>query len=195
MAKSNYGQIKKYENEILAMKEADYTKRRIAEELALTKEQIKEFLKRHRRRERKIEVGIPGRSQGRSSKGNTVNDVELAPKYENRGRPQNLIFHSDRGAQYTSAGYVNLLRSLGITQSFSRSGSPYDNAVIESLFNLLKKEELHRRVYRSEQEFLRCVDEYISFSNSSRPHRYNNYKSPDSIEKLFEKSMLSADLP
>lgn len=109
MAKSNYGQIKKYENEILAMKEAGYTKRRIAEELALTKEQIKEFLKRHRRRERKIEVGIPGRSQGRSSKGNTVNDVELAPKYENRGRPQNLIFHSDRGAQYTSAGYVNLL--------------------------------------------------------------------------------------
>ena len=195
MAKSNYGQIKKYENEILAMKEAGYTKRRIAEELALTKEQIKEFLKRHRRRERKIEVGIPVRSQGRSSKGNTVNDVELAQKYENRGRPQNLIFHSDRGAQYTSAGYVNLLRSLGITQSFSRSGSPYDNAVIESFFNLLKKEELHRRVYRSEQEFLRCVDEYISFYNSSRPHRYNNYKSPDSTEKLFEKSMLSADLP
>ena len=115
--------------------------------------------------------------------------------YENRGRPQNLIFHSDRGAQYTSAGYVNLLRSLGITQSFSRSGSPYDNAVIESFFNLLKKEELHRRVYRSEQEFLRCVDEYISFYNSSRPHRYNNYKSPDSTEKLFEKSMLSTDLP
>ena len=82
MVKSNYGQIKKYENEILAMKEAGYTKRRIAEELALTKEQIKEFLKRHRRRERKIEVGIPVRPQGRSSKGNTVNDVELAQKYE-----------------------------------------------------------------------------------------------------------------
>ena len=82
MAKSNYGQIKKYENEILAMKEAGDTKRRIAEELAVTKEQITEFLKRHRRRERKIEVGIPVRSQGRSSKGNTVNDVELAQKYE-----------------------------------------------------------------------------------------------------------------
>ena len=115
--------------------------------------------------------------------------------YENRERPQNLIFHSDRGAQYTSAGYVNLLRSLGITQSFSRSGSPYDNAVIESFFNLLKKEELHRRVYRSEREFLKCIDEYISFYNSSRPHRYNNYKSPDSTEKLFEKSILSKDLP
>ena len=116
-------------------------------------------------------------------------------RFLNRGRPQNLIFHSDRGAQYTSAGYVNLLRSLGITHSFSRSGSPYNNAVIESFFNLLKKEELHRRVYRSEQEFLRCVDEYISFYNSSRPHRYNNYKSPDSTEKLFEKSILSTDLP
>ena len=125
----------------------------------------------------------------------SLETATLRYAYENRGRPQNLIFHSDRGAQYTSAGYVNLLRSLGITQSFSRSGSPYDNAVIESFFNLLKKEELHRRVYRSEQEFLRCVDEYISFYNSSRPHRYNNYKSPDSTEKLFEKSMLSADLP
>lgn len=115
--------------------------------------------------------------------------------YEHRGQPQNLIFHSDRGTQYTSAGYMNLLRSLEITQSFSRSGSPYDNAVIESFFNLLKKEELHRRVYRSEREFLKCVDEYICFYNSSRPHRYNNYKSPDNTEKLFEKSMLSEELP
>ena len=82
MAKSNYGKIKQYENEILAMKGAGYTKRRIAEELNLTKEQVKEFLKRHRRRERKIEVGIPIRSQGRPSKGNELTSVELAQKYE-----------------------------------------------------------------------------------------------------------------
>ena len=86
---------------------------------------------------------------------------------------------------------MNLLRGLGITQSFSRSGSPYDNAVIESFFNIMKKEELHRRVYRSEREFQKCVDEYISFYNSIRPHRYNDYKSPDDAEKKYEKSTAS----
>lgn len=82
MPKRNYVQIKKYENEILAMKAAGYTKRKIAEELSLTKEQVKGFLKRHRRRERKIEAGIPVRSQGRSSGGSEVNNVELVQKYE-----------------------------------------------------------------------------------------------------------------
>lgn len=53
-----------------------------------------------------------------------------------------------------------------------------------------KKEELHRRVYRSERDFLRYLDEYTIYYNSQRSHRNNNYKSPDSTEKLFEKSML-----
>ena len=82
MPKRNYGKIKQYENEILAMKEAGYTKRKIAEELNLTREQVKEFLKRHRRRERKIEAGIPVRPQGRPAKGSEENGVELAQKYE-----------------------------------------------------------------------------------------------------------------
>ena len=82
MPKRNYGKIKQYENEILAMKEAGYTKRKIAEELNLTSEQVKEFLKRHRRRERKIEAGIRVRPQGRPAKGSEVNSVELAQKYE-----------------------------------------------------------------------------------------------------------------
>ena len=82
MPKRNYGKIKQYENEILAMKEAGYTKRKIAEELNLTREQVKEFLKRHRRRERKIEAGIPVRPQGSPANGSEVNSVELAQKYE-----------------------------------------------------------------------------------------------------------------
>lgn len=53
-----------------------------------------------------------------------------------------------------------------------------------------KKEELHHRVYRSERDFLRCLDEYTIYYNSQRSHRNNNYKSPDSTEKIFEKSML-----
>ena len=65
---------------------------------------------------------------------------------------------------------------------------------LQSIF-YRKKEELYRRVYLYERDFLRCLDEHIIYYNSSRPHKNNNYKSPDSIEKLFEKSMLSEDLP
>lgn len=114
----------------------------------------------------------------------------LRESFVARGKPENLIFHSDRGAQYTSNAYMELLKSYGITQSFSRSGSPYDNAVIESFFNLLKKEELHRRKYRSERELTEAIKEYIIFYNTVRPHRYNNYKSPDDAEKAFVKSTL-----
>lgn len=115
----------------------------------------------------------------------------LRTAYEQRGCPQNLIFHSDRGAQYTSKAYTALLSSYGITQSFSHKGFPCDNAVIESFFSFLKREELHRRIYRSERDFLQRLDEYISYYNSQRPHRYNGYKTPDDAEKMLEKSMVS----
>lgn len=115
----------------------------------------------------------------------------LRTAYEQRGCPQNLIFHSDRGTQYTSKAYTALLSSYGITQSFSHKGSPCDNAVIESFFSFLKREELHRRIYRSERDFLQRLDEYISYYNSQRPHRYNGYKTPDDAEKMLEKSMVS----
>lgn len=73
-------------------------------------------------------------------------------------------------------------------------GCKCEGAVAKANF-YRKKEDLHRRVYRSEREFLKCVDEHIFYYNSQRPHRNNNYKSPDSTEKLFEKSMLSEHLP
>ena len=57
-----------------------------------------------------------------------------------------------------------------------------------------KKEELHHRVYRSERDVLRCLDEYIIYYNSQCPHRYNGYKTPDDAEKMFEESMLSGHL-
>lgn len=66
--------------------------------------------------------------------------------------------------------------------------SPYDNAVIESFFNLLKREELHRRSYRSERELIARIYDYINFYNSNRPHRYNNYTSSDDTEKAYEES-------
>ncbi len=84
MSKSKYGHIKKDAEKILAMKAAGYKKREIAEELGLTKEQVKEFLKRQRRKDRRIAAGLPVRSQGRPSKDSVPRDIVLEQEYEIR---------------------------------------------------------------------------------------------------------------
>ncbi len=106
-----------------------------------------------------------------------------------RGCPSGLTFHSDRGAQYTSATFRKLLIHEGVVQSFSNPGAPHDNAVAESFFALLKREELYRRNYRSEHDFRESVNNYIRFYNSERPHRATGYQSPDQFEAVyFEKA-------
>ena len=74
------------------------------------------------------------------------------------------------------------LNGLGITQSFSPSGSPHHNAVMESFFSSMKKKELYRRNYHSVEEFKRCVFEYIEFYNNERPHSTLRYKTPSAYE-------------
>ena len=69
-------------------------------------------------------------------------------------------------------------------QSFSRTGRPHDNAVAESFFASLKREELYRRNYRSVAEFRQAVVDYITFYNAKRPHRTLNYKCPDEVERI-----------
>ena len=105
--------------------------------------------------------------------------------YAERGYPKGLVFHSDQGTQYTSAAFCGLLLSYGVTQSFSYPGRPVDNAVAESFFANLKREELYRHVYRSEREFREAVSDYIANYNAVRPHRSNNYKSPDTKERDY----------
>lgn len=106
-----------------------------------------------------------------------------------RQRPKGLVFHSDRGAQYTSSTFRRLLSNNSVTQSFSHSGKPHDNAVAESFFVLLKREELYRRNYQLEKGFRRSVDDYIQFYNQERPHRNNKYKSPDQFEVEYHQQM------
>lgn len=105
--------------------------------------------------------------------------------YENRGKPSGLLFHSDRGGCYVSYAYREYLKLLQVEQSFSRSGVPYDNAVIESFFATMKREELYRVKYRSENEFRTAVDVYIQFYNQNRPHRTNKYKTPSEREDEY----------
>lgn len=107
-----------------------------------------------------------------------------------RNKPENLIFHSDRGSQYTSQNFRKLLDECGVIQSFSAKGYPYDNAVAESFFKFLKQEEIGRRTFYNKQQLELSLFEYIEgFYNSKRPHSANNMLSPDQKEKLYFDSL------
>lgn len=113
-----------------------------------------------------------------------------------RGCPDHLIFHSDRGSAYQSIAYRDCLIQHGVTQSFSRSHTPHDNAVIESFFNNLKSEELYRMRYRSEKEFENALGKYIEYYNKNRPHSRLKYKSPDEYEQIhFSKGRVQNSQP
>lgn len=105
--------------------------------------------------------------------------------YESRQIEGNLIFHSDQGVNYTSKAFRRYLAELGVEQSFSRAGNPYDNSVIESFFKNMKAEELYRTKYHSEFEFRQAIDKYIDFYNKERPHTYLRYWTPDKYEEQY----------
>ena len=105
--------------------------------------------------------------------------------YENRKPNEPLLFHTDRGSNYRSKTFCSYLKSLNIKQSYSRAHIPYDNSVMESFFASLKREELYRTKYRSENEFKAAVDNYIIFYNERRPHAKNGYKTPRKKEEDF----------
>ena len=108
----------------------------------------------------------------------------------NRNSPKNLIFHSDRGCQYTSKEFRKFLENLNIIQSFSAKGYSYDNAVAEAFFKFLKLEVLNRKSFSSKAELELSLFEYIEgFYNSKRPHSANNMLSPNQKEKLYFDSL------
>lgn len=93
--------------------------------------------------------------------------------------PEDCIFHSDRGSQYTSDMVQSLLTSANIRQSFSRVGKPGDNAWSESFFANLKKEAVHWRSFRTRQEAREAIFAYIEgFYNASRIQKRLGYMSP-----------------
>jgi len=113
----------------------------------------------------------------------------LETAYRDRGRPSGVLFHSDRGVQYTARDFRRRLDELQFTQSFSAKGHPYDNAVAEAFFKSLKREETDRRSYRSDTELMMALFEYMRFYNHSRPHSANGGKTPDEVEEALDGKM------
>ena len=79
-----------------------------------------------------------------------------------------LQLHSDQGFQYTSQAYFKLTQAYGITPSMSRRGNPYDNALAENFFSILKTECIYRSKIATFAEANRLIDEYIYFYNHQR---------------------------
>lgn len=79
-----------------------------------------------------------------------------------------LQLHSDQGFQYTSPAYYNLTKSYNITPSMSRRGNPYDNALAENFFSILKTECIHRTKIKTFADARRLIDDYIYFYNHQR---------------------------
>lgn len=105
--------------------------------------------------------------------------------FRTRSVPTSLVFHSDQGTQYTSFEFCRLLKKYGVSQSFSAPGSPHDNAVAESFFASIKREDFRRNYYKTEEEFSTAVKEYVEFYNDYRPHQRLGFLTPNQAEKMF----------
>jgi len=103
----------------------------------------------------------------------------------NRRPGAGLIAHSDRGSQYCSQSFQQLLRQFGFRQSMSATGNCYDNALVESFFGTLKTELIYHETYRNRDEARRSVFKYIEmFYNRVRIHSAIGGFSPNQFEQL-----------
>lgn len=116
---------------------------------------------------------------------------ELAIKAMNmaisRERPKpGLIFHSDRGSQYCSNAYQDLLRRNKITPSMSRKGNPYDNAVAENFFSNMKCECTNFYSFKTRSEAKQIIFEYIEiYYNRQRRHSGCGWIPPKRYKQLL----------
>jgi putative transposase len=109
-----------------------------------------------------------------------------------------LIHHSDRGVQYASEDYIEMLNENEIRISMSRKGNCWDNAFVESFFKTLKQEEVHLKNYETYEEVLENLPNFIEdVYNTKRFHSSLNYMSPVEFEAnfLLKKSKKLANYP
>jgi transposase InsO family protein len=107
--------------------------------------------------------------------------------------PQGLIHHSDRGSQYCSHEYRNILDRFGLIASMSRKGNCFDNAPMESFWGTLKQELVHHRRYRTRQEAIGDITEYVEiFYNRQRRQARLGFLPPVVYEQRYYAGLLAA---
>jgi putative transposase len=125
---------------------------------------------------------IVGWAMGKRMKKQLVIDA-LSMAYWQRKPPKGLLHHSDRGSQYASHDYQNLLKSYGMNASMSRKGNCWDNSPMERFFRSLKSERLTACRFHTRAQAKSEVLDYISYYNGIRLHSTLGYLAPITYEK------------
>ena len=119
-------------------------------------------------------------------------DAELVIKaldvaYEQRGKPQGLLFHSDQGSQYGSRNFRQRLWRYRMRQSMSRRGNCWDNAPMERVFRSLKTEWIPTTGYMTGHQAQRDISQYLMHHyNWIRPHQFNDGLAPAKTEEKLK---------
>ena len=106
------------------------------------------------------------------------------------------VFHSDRGSQYTSADYAEIMNTYGIRASVGRTGSCYDNAAAESFNATCKKEVVNRKIYPTRKHAIKDVTAWIELRyNQKRLHSALGYRTPNTSTKNGANTRSSLEIP
>ena len=114
----------------------------------------------------------------------SIKALEMAVKTLPEGFSDTLIHHSDRGTQYASAAYINVLKANNIVPSMTENGNPKDNAMAERINSTVKNELLHGKTFSSLKQVAETLRIAVKFYNSERPHSSLDWHTPDEAHQM-----------
>ena len=114
----------------------------------------------------------------------SIKALKMALKTLPEGFSDTLIHHSDRGTQYASSAYINVLKANNIVPSMTENGNPKDNAMAERINSTVKNELLHGKTFTSLRQVTGALRKAVEFYNSERPHSSLDWHTPDEAHQM-----------